>query len=92
MMTNQEINAKIAQIRKLEAEAELVKKQVDILRDELKAELDSRKVDSVSTGLHNVFYKCYSQKRVDNDKLKAEGLWIIGTAMDGEDAFSADLS
>ena len=26
------------------------------------------------------------------EELKAEGLWIIGTAMDGEDAFSADLT
>ena len=74
-MTNQEINATIAEIRKLEAEADKVKQQVDALRDVLKAELDARKVDSVSTGLHNVFYKCYSQKRVDNDKLKAAGLY-----------------
>ena len=26
------------------------------------------------------------------DELKAEGIWVIGTAMDGEDAFTADLT
>ena len=74
-MTNQEINAKVAEIRRLEAEAEKVKQQVDALKDQLKAELDSRKVESVNTGLFNIIYKVYPQKRVDPDKLRAAGLY-----------------
>lgn len=74
-MTNEEINAKVAEIRKLEAEAEKVKKQVDKLKEELKAECDSRNVEKIETGLHNIFYKCSSQKRIDSDKLKAAGLY-----------------
>lgn len=75
MMTNQEINAKIAEIRRLEAEAEKVKQQVDALKDQLKAECDSRKVDKIETGLHNIMYSCFTQKRVDNEKLKEAGLY-----------------
>ena len=74
-MTNQEMNAKVEEIRRLEAQAEQVKQQVDALKDQLKAELDSRKVDNINTGLFNIIYKAYSQKRVDNDKLKAAGLY-----------------
>lgn len=74
-MTNQEINDKIKEIRKLEAEAEKIKQSVDAIKDELKSEMDDRKVEKLSTGLHNIFYTVLEQKRVDNDKLKAEGLY-----------------
>lgn len=76
-MNNIEINAKVAEIRKLEAEAELLKQQVDALRDELKAELDVRKVDNVNTGLFNITYRAVSQKRADSAKLKAAGIFDI---------------
>lgn len=74
-MTNEEINAKVAEIRRLEAEAEKVKQQVDILKDQLKAECDARQVDGINTGLHNIIYKCYSQRRADSNKLKAAGIF-----------------
>lgn len=74
-MTNQEINAKVAEIRRLEAEAEQVKQKVDAIKDELKAELDARKVEDVNTGLFHIIYKVYPQKRVDNGLLKAAGLY-----------------
>lgn len=74
-MTNQEMNARVEEIRRLEAEAEQVKQKVDALKDELKAELDARKVDDVNTGLFHIIYKAYPQKRVDNNLLKAAGLY-----------------
>lgn len=74
-MTNQEINAKVAEIRRLEAEAEKVKQQVDTLKNQLKAECDARKVDKIETGLHNIMYSCCTQNRVDTSKLKAAGLY-----------------
>lgn len=74
-MTKAEMNAKIAEIRRLEKEATLIKDQLESLRDELKAELDFRKVDSVDTGLHRVFYNCYEKSGVDSEKLRAAGLY-----------------
>lgn len=75
MMTNDIINSKVEAIRKLEKEAELLKQQVDALKSELKDELDSRKVDSLNTGLYNLVYNCYEKKLVDSAKLKADNLY-----------------
>ena len=75
MMTNDIINSKVEVIRKLEKEAELLKQQVDALKLELKDELDTRKVDSLSTGLYNLVYNYYEKKSVDSAKLKADNLY-----------------
>lgn len=76
-MTNIEINEKIDQIRKIEAQAAALKETLDSLKDELKAELDSKKVDSIDTGIHKVFYNCYDKTSVDTDKLKKSGLYDL---------------
>lgn len=74
-MTNEIINQKIKALKDLEAEAATLKASIDAIKDELKAELDSRQVDSVDTGIHRVFYNMYEKKGVDTKKLKAAGLY-----------------
>ena len=74
-MNESELNAKIAELRRIEKEAALLKLQLDSLKDELKAELDSRKVDSIDTGLHKIFYSCYEKSNVDSAKLKEDGIY-----------------
>lgn len=74
-MTNDMINKKIAELKKIEEQAAALKAEADALKDELKAELDFRKVDSVNTGLHKVFYNCYEKTGVDTQKLKDAGLY-----------------
>lgn len=74
-MTNEMINKKIAELRKIEAKAAELKAVADDLRDQLKAELDSRQVDSINTGLHHVIYNCYEKSGVDTQKLKDAGLY-----------------
>ena len=74
-MTNEMMNAKIAEMRALEAQANEINKRVEALKNELKAELDSRQVDSINTDIHNIFYNCYEKAGVDTAKLKAAGLY-----------------
>ncbi len=75
MLTNTIINQKIAEIENLQAKAAEIQELVDNLKAELKAELDERKVDSIDTGSHNVFYSVYEKLGVDTAKLKAAGLY-----------------
>lgn len=77
MMTNELINAKIAEMKKMEAAIKILQEQVDSIKDELKAELDSRNVESVSTDIHNVFYNMYEKTGVDTAKLKKDGLYDL---------------
>ena len=74
-MTNKEINQTIEQLRKIEAQAAELKAAAEAVRDSLKAELDARQEDSISTGLHNIFYKLQEKTVTDTDKLKKAGLF-----------------
>ena len=74
-MTNKMMNNRIDKIRALEAQASEINKQIEALKNELKAELDNSKVDSISTGLHNIFYLVYERAQVDSAKLKEDGLY-----------------
>lgn len=76
-MTSEMIDSKIAEMKNLEEAIKLLQSQVDGIKDELKAELDSRQVDSVSTDLHNVFYNMYEKTGVDTAKLKKDGLYDL---------------
>ena len=75
MMNNTQINAKITEIELLEAQIKELKALADSVKADLKAELDERKVDSIDTGIHKVFYECYEKKVVDTKALKADGLY-----------------
>ena len=75
MMTNTELNQKITELRQIEERAAELKAAVDTIRDQLKAELDSRQVDSITTGAYNIFYKMYEKSGVDTDKLKKSGMY-----------------
>ena len=74
-MTNDMINQKIAQLRALEEASKSLEKQIEAIKNELKAELDSRQEDSINTVEHNIFYHCYEKSGIDTAKLKAAGLY-----------------
>ena len=75
MLTIDNINDKIAEIERIQLEATKLQELAENLKNELKAELDERKVDSIDTGSHNIFYSCYEKTSVDTTKLKADGLY-----------------
>ena len=75
MLTIDNINDKIAEIERIQLEATKLQELAENLKNELKAELDERKVDKLDTGSHNIFYSCYEKASVDTTKLKADGLY-----------------
>lgn len=75
MMNDNNINTKIAQLRAIEAQMNALSKQAEAIKDELKGELDDRKVDSIETRLHRIFYSVYEKNSIDSAKLKKEGLY-----------------
>lgn len=77
MMTRQEMNQKIDQLRKMEAQVAILKGSIDTIKDELKAELDARNENSIDTGIHRVFYNCYERSNIDSKKLKEAGLYDL---------------
>lgn len=74
-MTDKMINNRVKKLRELEEEAAILKDQIEAIKDELKDEMDGRNVDAISTKLFNIFYSCYSQKKVDTQKLKDAGIY-----------------
>lgn len=74
-MDNTTINTMIKELRVLEMAATDLNKQADEIKSRLKAELDERRVDSIDTGKHKVFYTAYEKSSVDSAKLKKEGLY-----------------
>lgn len=74
-MTDRMIDNRVKKIRELEQEAAAIQDELEALKDELKAELDARQEDSIKTTFYNIFYKCFSKKNVDTQKLKDAGLY-----------------
>lgn len=74
-MTNTQINAKITEIELLEAQVKELKAIADALKNDLKEEMDTRKVDMLDTGTHRVFYEVYEKSSVDTKALKEAGLY-----------------
>ena len=74
-MTNHEIDIKVAQIETLEAQIKEIQAQVKMFKADLKSVLDESQVDMIDTGLNRIFYEPVERKIVDNDALKADGLY-----------------
>ena len=75
MLDNNSLNSKIAQLRALEAQMSALSKEAELIKSELKSELDTCKVDSIDTGIHKIFYTVYQKVSVDTTKLKEAGLY-----------------
>lgn len=74
-MQNEMISAKVAQLRALEEQSKLINAQMEVLKNELKAELDARQVDSITVGPDRIWYIIFERKQADTDKLKKAGLF-----------------
>ena len=74
-MTADLLNVKIAQLKSIETQIKMLTKQADAIKNDLKAELDTNKVDSIDTGIHRIFYQVYQKASVDLEKLKGAGLY-----------------
>ena len=74
-MTDKQIDKKVDEINELQRKASELKDQIEALKDQLRKECDKRQVDSIETKFHKVSYTCFEQRRVDSEKLKADGIY-----------------
>ena len=71
-MTNLNIDEKVTEMRALEAQVNMYKEQIEALKDLLKAEFDSRKVDIIHTDNYNLSYVPVCKNTFDSTKLKKD--------------------
>lgn len=70
MLSFLEINNKIQQIRDYEKEIKSLQEHVDMIKNDLKAEMDLRGVDVLDTGIHDITYKEIVSNRFDTTAFK----------------------
>lgn len=78
MMTNEKMNATVLEIKALEAQIKELEAYKDSLKDELKSEMDERKVDKVDTGMFKISYIPVETSRFDSTKFKTEHPDVYG--------------
>lgn len=71
-MTNKEMDAKILEMKKWEAEAENIKQIIEGIKDELKAECESRGEEEIRTETFIVRYKNVKSNKFDTSLFKQE--------------------
>lgn len=69
-MTNAELNVKIAEMNALKEEMDKLDAQVEAIKGQLKAELDSKKVDDINTGAWIIRYQLISSNKFDTTACK----------------------
>ena len=70
-MGTMEINAKVQELKELEAMQSEIAAEMDAIKDALKAEMTRRKTEELSVGVFKVRYKPVTSKRFDSKAFKA---------------------
>lgn len=70
-MGTMEINAKVTELKELEAMQAEITAEMDAIKDQLKAEMAKRKAEEMSVGVFKVRYKTVTSKRFDSKAFKA---------------------
>lgn len=71
-MTNRQIDNRIKKLQNIEAQIEELKAQADKLKDEIKSDMEEKKVDEVKTENFIVRWKEIVSKKLDSKSLKSE--------------------
>ena len=70
MMSTQELEKKVQELKSLEKFAKDVAIEVEALKDEIKAEMSVQGVDKLSTNLFNVYWNRFTTQRFDTKAFK----------------------
>lgn len=70
-MTNANMEKKIVELKELEVFLKEIEKEIDTIKDQLKAEMTRRKTDEISVGIFTMRYKPITSKRFDSKAFKA---------------------
>lgn len=65
-MGTMELNAKVQELKELEAMQAEINAEIDSIKDTLKAELTRRKMDEISVGVFKVRYRSVTSKKFDS--------------------------
>lgn len=71
-MTTQNINEKIRELKELTRMAEEIAAEQEVIRGELKRELERRQVDEISTSEYKVRFKAVTTTRFDSTAFKSK--------------------
>ena len=71
-MDNLQMDEKLARLRRCRREMDTLKKEAEAIEEEVKAELEARGVDQITTGDYRVTWKAVTSRRLDAKALKAE--------------------
>lgn len=69
-MGTMELNAKVQELKELEAMQAEITAEMDSIKDMLKAELTRRKTEEISVGVFKIRYKAVTSKRFDSKAFK----------------------
>lgn len=69
-MGTMELNAKVQELKELEAMQAEINAEMDSIKDTLKAELARRETDEISVGIFKIRYKTVISKRFDSKAFK----------------------
>ncbi len=75
MMSFDLITAKVAELRALEEQGKAIDARIKVIKEELKNELDERKVDSITVGPDKIFWQAVQRRQIDSALLKSDGLY-----------------
>ena len=70
-MSNKELELRLALIRELENQKKELDDQIEVLKDNVKAELDAQGVSSLRAGSYEVSWKSYKFSRFDTSAFKS---------------------
>lgn len=65
-MGTMEINAKVQELKELEALQKEIETEMESIKDQLKAEMTRRNTEELSVGVFKVWYKSVTAKRFDS--------------------------
>lgn len=72
MLSFLEINNQIQKLRNCEREIKKLQEHVDMIKNDLKAEMDLRGVEVLDTGIHDITYKEVVSNRFDTTAFKKD--------------------
>ena len=74
MLTNDELNAKIKEMKQLQAHVKDLEAQIGTIKEEIQHDMDERKVEEYNTTVYNIFWRLVERKDIDKKKLEKDGL------------------
>ena len=73
--TENQVQTKLEKLIELEKQAKAINLQIDIIKDELKQNMDDNGLEKLNGNTLYCFYKDVVKNIIDNDKLKADNLY-----------------